>query len=49
MPISDAARRCYETDGMTVREVAQVIGRSYEQTWLLLIQAGTKFRRRVVR
>lgn len=39
------ARRLYEIEIMTVREVARVISQPYEKTYLILKKAGTKFRR----
>ena len=41
----DLARRYYEDDVMTVREVAKALGKPYEKTYLILILAKTKFRR----
>lgn len=41
----DLARRYYETEVMTVREVAKALGEPYEKTYLILILAKTKFRR----
>lgn len=39
------ARRHYEIEFMTVREVSRAIDEPYEKTYLILIKAGTKFRR----
>jgi hypothetical protein len=39
------ARRLYEIEIMTVREVARTIEQPYEKTYLILKKAGTKFRR----
>jgi len=39
------ARRLYEVEIMTVREVAKALGEPYEKTYLILILAKTKFRR----
>lgn len=39
------ARRLYELEIMTVREVSRAIDEPYEKTYLILIKAGTKFRR----
>ncbi len=39
------ARRYYEVECMTVREVARALEEPYEKTYLVLIKAGTKFRR----
>jgi hypothetical protein len=39
------AKRLYEIEVMTVREVARTLGEPYEKTYLILILAGTKFRR----
>lgn len=41
----ELARRYYETEVMTVREVAKALGEPYEKTYLILILAKTKFRR----
>lgn len=41
----DLARRLYEVENMTVREVAEALGEPYEKTYLILILASTKFRR----
>lgn len=38
------ARRHYEIEFMTVREVSRAIDEPYEKTYLILIKAGTKFR-----
>lgn len=35
----------YEVELMTVREVAYALSMSFEAAYLLLIQAGTRFRR----
>lgn len=39
------AKRYYEVECMTVREVARALEEPYEKTYLVLIKAGTKFRR----
>lgn len=39
------ARRYYEVENMTVREVARALCEPYERTYLLLIKANTRFRR----
>lgn len=39
------ARRLYEIEIMTVREVSRAISEPYEKTYLILIKAGTEFRR----
>lgn len=41
----DLARRLYEVEIMTVREVAKALGEPYEKTYLVLNLAKTKFRR----
>jgi len=39
------AVRLYTIEYMTIREVAETIGKPYESTYLLCIRAGVKFRR----
>ena len=39
------AKRYYEVENMTVRETAKALEEPYERTYLILIRAGTKFRR----
>lgn len=39
------AKRLYEVEYCTVRETAKILGLPYERTYLVLIRAGTRFRR----
>lgn len=43
--IMKRAKRLYEVEFMTVREVSDTISEPYEKTYLILNKAGTKFRR----